>query len=471
MLTQPIEIFISYRWTEPSIRIADRIQRILSSTPYNFKIKRDNTEVGYKGDLERYMNELANGQFVIVILSDGYLKSRHCMKELVLLKSKDDFQNRIFPIVLDDALIREMIPRNAYADFWTREHDRLNKDFARNRDFAHREEYVKEITLVSDIADACLNVTTIINNMNTLSDRVLRLRGYDTIAKAFQNEILRLQLLSQTHVDGKPSLKENLKYACDRVSQMEAFEKGFTIGEYPLRFFFLHGEEAQSHEGFVRRMKLDLEGEYYKNNKRDLTCSIHILSYPPTAEFEFDLQRLLADIHREYDLNPDDRRPLLEQRFGRLLKDSNSTSALRSKDIDLLLILMNDFDFMHNEVPKKVIRWINGEFFQRAAFEPDAPEVIVIWGIKYTIYFKNRIACTNAIKEFASTSEHCQVLPELSPVQNIDIKRWLQDYQPKRKPKEQDDIVLQKIGDQQLDMLTVEEILTKLIEDYNNYQK
>jgi internalin A len=70
---------------------------------------------------------------VIVVLSDKYLHSPYCMTELHALyknarQEKQEFLNRIIPLVLKDANIGTWRDRAAYAKHWEAEFKAMEQD-------------------------------------------------------------------------------------------------------------------------------------------------------------------------------------------------------------------------------------------------------------------------------------------------------------------------------------------------------
>lgn len=51
------------------------------------------------------MERIGRGKGVIVVISEKYLKSENCMFELVQISKHQQFADRIFPIVLNNANI------------------------------------------------------------------------------------------------------------------------------------------------------------------------------------------------------------------------------------------------------------------------------------------------------------------------------------------------------------------------------
>ena len=64
------------------------------------------------------MERIGQGNCVIVVVSDKYLRSQNCMFELVEIADNKQFHDRIFPIVLADADIYDPIKRIEYVKYW-----------------------------------------------------------------------------------------------------------------------------------------------------------------------------------------------------------------------------------------------------------------------------------------------------------------------------------------------------------------
>ena len=71
-----------------------------------------------------FMTRIGLADYVIVVLSDKYLRSPYCMTELHTIYQrsvgeKEDFLRRIIPLVLADARFKDFQDRDAYAEHWT----------------------------------------------------------------------------------------------------------------------------------------------------------------------------------------------------------------------------------------------------------------------------------------------------------------------------------------------------------------
>jgi internalin A len=106
------EIFVSYAWGGESERVVDELEQAFAQR--GIRIVRDKKEVNYKGSIEAFEQRIGRGQCIVLIISDKYLRSEHCMYELVGANKNQNLRERIFPIVLVEAQIYKAIDRLKY---------------------------------------------------------------------------------------------------------------------------------------------------------------------------------------------------------------------------------------------------------------------------------------------------------------------------------------------------------------------
>lgn len=116
-------IFISYSWANTDI--ADIIDKSFEST--GLSIKRDIREIGYKGSIKEYMKQVRSTDFVLLIISDAFLKSSNSMFEVLELLKEVTFKNKILPIVVDDLKIYKPEERIEYISYWSDKYNKLKK--------------------------------------------------------------------------------------------------------------------------------------------------------------------------------------------------------------------------------------------------------------------------------------------------------------------------------------------------------
>ncbi|MDA0867804.1 MAG: TIR domain-containing protein, partial [Cyanobacteria bacterium] len=112
----PKAVFISYAWGGDSEAMANHIDQTFATT--DITLIRDKRDLGFKGRIKAFMEQIGQGNAVVVVISDKYLKSENCMFELVEIAANGDFYDRIFPIVLPDAQIYKPVQRIRYIKHW-----------------------------------------------------------------------------------------------------------------------------------------------------------------------------------------------------------------------------------------------------------------------------------------------------------------------------------------------------------------
>mgnify|MGYP001007140813 CR=1 FL=1 len=95
------QVYFSYKWGGEGERIVDAIDAALKEQGIPFV--RDKADLGYKGRIGRFMQEIGRGHCVVVVICDQYLPSPNTMFGLVEIARNKDVHDRIFPVVLGDA--------------------------------------------------------------------------------------------------------------------------------------------------------------------------------------------------------------------------------------------------------------------------------------------------------------------------------------------------------------------------------
>jgi hypothetical protein len=96
------KVFLSYCHKDSCI--ADIVEnKIIEIANTNVEISRDIRNLKYKDSIERYMQSIKDHDFVISIVSDGYLKSIPCMYEVTeLMRDRDYFKKLLFIIMSEE---------------------------------------------------------------------------------------------------------------------------------------------------------------------------------------------------------------------------------------------------------------------------------------------------------------------------------------------------------------------------------
>jgi hypothetical protein len=160
------QVYISYAWGSDSERVVDAIDADLQAR--GIAVVRDKRDLGYKGMISDFMQEIGRGHAVVLVISDKYLKSSNCMYELVEIAKNKEVRDRIFPVVLRDADIYDPVRRIRYIKHWEdklRELDEAMHSVSATNLQGMRE----EIDAYDAIRDHVANLTFMLKDMNTLT--------------------------------------------------------------------------------------------------------------------------------------------------------------------------------------------------------------------------------------------------------------------------------------------------------------
>jgi hypothetical protein len=160
------QVYISYAWGGESERIVNELDSDLQSS--GIRIVRDKRDLGFKGLIRDFMQQIGRGYAVVVVINDKYLRSPNCMYELVEIARNKDIYDRIFPIVLSDADIYNPVSRIKYIKHWE---DKLKEldEAMRTVSAANLQGLREEMDSYDEIRDNISNLTFLLKDMNTLT--------------------------------------------------------------------------------------------------------------------------------------------------------------------------------------------------------------------------------------------------------------------------------------------------------------
>jgi hypothetical protein len=140
------------------------------------------------------MQRIGKGRYVIVVISDKYLKSENCMFELLEIAEHGNFYRRIFPVVLNDANIYRPINRVGYIKHWENEVKELDQAM-KEVSAAYLQGLRESIDLYTKIREMIARLTDTLKDMNTLTPEMHESSGF---------EALYLELEKSLRSDGYP---------------------------------------------------------------------------------------------------------------------------------------------------------------------------------------------------------------------------------------------------------------------------
>ncbi len=162
-----MEVFVSYAWGGESEEIVNNIYDTFQQK--GITIIRDKIDLGYKGNIKEFMQEIGKGDAIIVVISDKYLKSENCMFELLEIHRNKDIWQRIFPVVLADAKIYDEIDRIDYLNFWDDKIQQLKDKIKTIKNPVGIGQVVEKVNQYDDIRRVNDELMDMLRNMNTLT--------------------------------------------------------------------------------------------------------------------------------------------------------------------------------------------------------------------------------------------------------------------------------------------------------------
>lgn len=215
-------VFISYAWGGEREDVVNQVDQALQKR--GVKITRDKRELGYKGSINAFMERIGRGDCVILVISDKYLRSPNCMYELVEIAENKHFQDRVFPIVLQDADIYNPVHRIQYIRHWEEKRAEL-AEAIKTLDPANLHGIREEMDLYDRIRDKVSGLTSILKDMNTLTPEMHSESDFEELYNAIEKRLKDGPVSTDPQTDeSKPGR------SAERTSNVSANNGGTAIG-------------------------------------------------------------------------------------------------------------------------------------------------------------------------------------------------------------------------------------------------
>ncbi|SDL61295.1 toll/interleukin-1 receptor domain-containing protein [Kriegella aquimaris] len=160
-------IYVSYAWNPESDAIVDVIEKEFQKR--NIHILRDKNDLQYKGKIKAFMERLGEGNCVILVVSNKYLRSENCMFELLQIFKNKNFYERIFPLVLDEVKIAKASDRIDLVKYWEYETENLDIKIRELKDLSNIQGVTDDLNLYTEIRHNIARLTNILKDINTLN--------------------------------------------------------------------------------------------------------------------------------------------------------------------------------------------------------------------------------------------------------------------------------------------------------------
>jgi len=185
-VTPPV-VFVSYAWGGESERTVDELEQVF--VEHDIHIVRDKKDLNYKGSIKEFEQRIGQGQCIILVINDKYLRSEHCMYELVEIDENKDFRNRIFPIVLGDAHIYNVIDRVNYIHYWDKQIEKLNQAVKKVGVMTNLREINATLEKYVHIRAKFDNLTNLLSDMNALTPEIHASGGFSTLISVIKSAL------------------------------------------------------------------------------------------------------------------------------------------------------------------------------------------------------------------------------------------------------------------------------------------
>ena len=209
------EIFFSYAWGDQNESGGSR-EKIVNDlydalVAAGFNVIRDKNDLRYKGLISDLTQRIGKGKFIVVAISDKYLKSTYCMSELLEIYRRsnsdiDELLKKIFPIVLDDAKIYNPEDRVDYLEFWETKKEELNKEL-KGIELENASTFADELRIYDEITAVIPILSRLLKDMNTLSVQKLSANNFGEI----KNAIIKAASPATTSIGTEPKDKPDTR--------------------------------------------------------------------------------------------------------------------------------------------------------------------------------------------------------------------------------------------------------------------
>ena len=264
------QVYISYAWGGESERIVNELDADLQTK--GIMVVRDKRDLGFKGMIRDFMQQIGRGHAIILVISDKYLKSPNCMFELVEIAKNKDLYDRVFPIVLGDADIYNPVNRIKYIKHWEEKLKELDEAM-RSVSSANLQGMRDEIDSYDEIRDNISNLTFFLKDMNTLTPEMHENSNFAILINALEKRLAQardelLAAISPAPVPAKPAASAPVAAATSSAASFEAYLKEVTNRLSRDDYQELRGERAGGIK-FKKAMELIRKGflgakDYYR---------------------------------------------------------------------------------------------------------------------------------------------------------------------------------------------------------------
>ncbi|MBU4350320.1 toll/interleukin-1 receptor domain-containing protein [bacterium] len=195
VIDKKTRIFLSY--SHSNTDIADKIDNFFNSK--NISLTRDVRDLVPYSSLEKFMDTIRDHDYVIILISNAFLKSVNCMYEVIQFIQEKKCTERTFPIIIDEEIqIFNRSRHIEYIRYWQKEYISLETRITSLRTFGILSLY-KELNKIERIQSNIGDFLDKIANLNCVSLEELESTDYQAIIdkiNKFTNSIQNTKMLN-----------------------------------------------------------------------------------------------------------------------------------------------------------------------------------------------------------------------------------------------------------------------------------
>lgn len=214
------EVYISYAGNDEADvyensrdEIVEKISALLEQN--NLQPKQYKTDVQYRDEIDTYKLDIAYGNYVILLISEKYLKSEYCMNEAVALLNRNQrgLKEKIFPVVLKDAGLYNWKKKGEYISYWHQQGVEMD-EYLKGKDPKAFASLIKQSISFREIYENIGSFIDVLESICEPSKKLIEQNNYQLIVEAIIKQIAQnrqLQMPVQATVM-QPATDENILY-------------------------------------------------------------------------------------------------------------------------------------------------------------------------------------------------------------------------------------------------------------------
>ena len=156
-----VNIFLSY--CQKDSDTADEIYNYFKNKS-EITLHRDIIDIGPWKSIREFMKSIRKDDYAILLISDSYLKSDNCMFEALEVLKDIEYQDKIFPVVIEDSIYTP-IGRVAYVKYWQDQAEKM-ESLLQEIKTQNLGELSKDLKHMQDISSNIVEFMSVVADMN-----------------------------------------------------------------------------------------------------------------------------------------------------------------------------------------------------------------------------------------------------------------------------------------------------------------